>query len=66
MTLELSRQNLEKYSNVKFYEHSLIESRVVPRGGTDRHGEANGRFSQLSESASTNRRIKPKERKKTQ
>jgi len=30
--LELSRQIFKKYSNIKFHENPLSESRVVPRG----------------------------------
>jgi aconitase A len=32
MTVELSQQNLEKYSNVKVHENSFIGIRVVPCG----------------------------------
>jgi hypothetical protein len=45
----------KKYSNIKFHENPSIESWVVPWGqifrGTDRHDEANGRFSQFCERA---------------
>ena len=59
MKLEYSRQNLEKYSNIKFYENSSGGSRVVPCGWvggrtdegmgrqTDRHDEANSHVSQF-------------------
>jgi hypothetical protein len=32
MKLEISRQTLEKYSNMKFHENPFSESRVVPSG----------------------------------
>jgi len=35
MTLDSSRQILEKSSNVNFHEHLSIGSRVVPCGQTD-------------------------------
>ena len=35
MTLEISRQFFEKYSNIRFHENSSIGSRVVPCGRTD-------------------------------
>jgi hypothetical protein len=51
MKLELSRHILENY--IKFHEIVSIESRVVPCGRTDRqtdrHDEANSRFSQFYE-----------------
>jgi hypothetical protein len=55
MELEFSRQIFEKYSNVKFNENPSSGSRIVPfeqTGGlTDRHDEANNRFSQFCELA---------------
>jgi hypothetical protein len=47
MALEHSRQIFEKYTSIKFHENP---SRVVPcvDGRTDRHDEANSRFSQFS------------------
>ena len=59
MKLVFSRQNLEKYSNINFYEYPLSVSRVVlsgqtklrTEGRTDRHEEANSRFSQFYECA---------------
>jgi len=42
MKLEFSRQILEKYSNIKFYENPSIGSRRI-----DGHDEANSRFSQF-------------------
>jgi len=47
MKREFSRQIFEKYSNIKFREYPSRGSRVVPCGQTDRHDEANGRFSQF-------------------
>jgi len=48
MEFEFSRQNFEKYSNIKFHENPSSGSQVVPRGWTDdRHDEANSRFSQF-------------------
>jgi len=49
MKLELSRQILEKHSNVKFRKNPSSGSRVVPCGQTERHDEANSRFSQFCE-----------------
>ena len=59
--LEISRQVLEKYSNIKFYENLSNGSRVVPCGHTrtdgrmnrqtDRHVEASSRFSQFCKQA---------------
>jgi len=49
MKLEFSRQIFEKSSNIKFHEDSSNGSRVVSCGQTDRHDEANGRFSQFGE-----------------
>jgi len=39
MKFEFSRQILEKYSNIKFYENPSSASPVVPFGWTDRHDE---------------------------
>jgi hypothetical protein len=51
MKLKFSRKIIEKYSNIKFYENLFNGSRVVPRGmshtETDRHDEANSRFSKF-------------------
>ena len=44
-------QIFEKYSNIKFRENPSSESRGVPCGQTDRHDEANSRFSQFCERA---------------
>jgi len=45
----------EKYSNIKFHEHTSSGLRAVPRartdGHTDRHGEAKSRFSQFDKRA---------------
>ena len=37
----------KKYSNIKFHVNPSSGSRVVPCGLTDRHDEANSRFSQF-------------------
>jgi hypothetical protein len=54
-TLEFYRQAFKKYSNIKFHENPASGSRVVPCGQTDirtnRHGDANSRFSQFCERA---------------
>ena len=44
---EFSRQIFEKSSVIKLHENLSSGSRVVPRGQTDRTGEANSRFSQF-------------------
>jgi len=49
MKLEFSGQIFEKCSNIKFHESPSSKSRVVPCGQTDRHAEANSRFSQFYE-----------------
>jgi len=49
MKLEFFRQIFEKYSNIRFHENPSSGSRVVPCGQTERHDEANGRFSQFCE-----------------
>jgi hypothetical protein len=46
--LEFSRQILEKSTNIKFHENPSSGSRVVPCGRTDRHDEANSRFSKFT------------------
>ena len=51
MILEVSRHIFEKYSNTKFHENPSSGTRVVPCGQTDRHDEANSRFSQFWERA---------------
>jgi hypothetical protein len=50
-TWNVSRQILEEYSDIKFYKNSSSGSRVVPCGRTDRHDEANSRFSRFCERA---------------
>jgi len=49
------RQFFEHYSNIKFRKNPSSRGRVVPcgqtGGWTDRHDEANSRFSQLCERA---------------
>jgi len=51
MKLEFSRHFVEKYSNIKFCQNPSSVSRVVTCGGTgrrtERHDEANSRFSLL-------------------
>jgi hypothetical protein len=49
MKLEFSRQNLEKYSNIKFRENPSSGSQGFPCGQTDKRDEANSRFSQFCE-----------------
>jgi len=49
--LEFSRQIFEKYSNIKFRENPSSGNRVVPCRRTERHGEANNRFSLFCERA---------------
>jgi len=44
MKLEFSRQILEKYSDINFYENPLSGIRVIPCGQTDGHDEANSNF----------------------
>ena len=44
-----SREIFEKYSNTKFHENPPSGSRLVRCGRTDRHDEANSRFSQFRE-----------------
>ena len=51
MKTEFSRQIFKKYSNIKFHENPSSGSWFVPRGETDRHDEANSRFSQFRERA---------------
>jgi hypothetical protein len=46
--IEFSGQVFEKYKNVKFHVNPSSGSRV-PCGQTDRHEEANSRFSQFCE-----------------
>jgi hypothetical protein len=50
MKPEISRQIFEKSSTIKFHENLSSGSRAVPCGRTDRHDEANRRFSQFCES----------------
>jgi len=55
MELEFSRQIFEKSSNTKLHENPSSGIRVVPcgrtDGRTDRHDEADSRFSQFCERA---------------
>jgi len=52
MKLELSQQSFKKSSNITFHENLSSCSRVVPcarvDGRSDRHDEANNRFSKFS------------------
>ena len=43
----ISLQIFGKYSNIKFHENKSGGSRIVPCGRTERHDEANSRFSRL-------------------
>jgi len=45
MKLEFSGQILEKCSDIKFHKNPSSGSRVVPWRWTDRHNDANSRFS---------------------
>jgi hypothetical protein len=47
MKIEFYRQIFDEYSNIVLHENSFSVSRVVPCGRTDRHDEANCRFSQF-------------------
>jgi hypothetical protein len=49
--MKISLQIFEKYANIKLNENTSNGSRVVPCRKTDRHDEANSRFSQFWESA---------------
>ena len=49
--LEISRQFFEKYEYFKFHENPSSNSRVVTRGRTDGHDEANSHFLQFRERA---------------
>ena len=51
MRLEFSRQIFEERLNMKFHKNPSIESRVFFLTRTDRHDEANSRFSQFCERA---------------
>ena len=51
MKLKFARQIFEHYFNIKFRKNLSSVSRVISRGQTDRHDEANSRFSQFCESA---------------
>jgi len=50
MKIKFSRQISEKHANIKFQENPSSGNRALPRGQTDRqtdrHNEANIRFSQ--------------------
>jgi hypothetical protein len=56
MKIESSRKNLKKYSDIKFNENPSSGSRVVACAKTDRHDEANSRFSQICELARKSKR----------
>jgi len=49
MKLEFSRRSFEQNSNITFHENPPSRRWVVLSGQTDRHDEANGRFSQFWE-----------------
>jgi hypothetical protein len=51
MKLEFCIQLFENYSHIKFHENLFSRSRIVPCRQTDRHDEANSRFSQIYEGA---------------
>ena len=52
MKLEFSRQSSEKYSSIKVYENSSSVAELFHADGrTDKHVEANSRFSQFCERA---------------
>jgi len=51
MKLDFFSHIFEKYPSIIFYENPPSGSRVVPFGRTDRHDEANSRFSQVYELA---------------
>jgi len=51
MKFEFSRQNFEKWSNIKFRENLCSGSRLVPWGRTDRHNETISRSSQFCDRA---------------
>jgi hypothetical protein len=48
MKLEFSGPIFEKYSNIKFNENPSSGNRVVSRGKTDRHDEANSHLSHFA------------------
>ena len=47
IVLEFSRQIFDKYWNILFHENPSSGSGVIPRGETDKHGEASSRFSKF-------------------
>jgi len=50
--LELTRQNFEKHSNIKFYKIRPVAVQLFYADGrTDRHDEAKSRLTQFSERA---------------
>ena len=51
MTLEFSQQIFEKYSYIEFHENPSSGGRVVPYRRTDRHDDADSRFSKFCERA---------------
>jgi hypothetical protein len=52
MKLEFEQRISEKYSNIKFNEDHSVGAKLFHADRlTDRHGEANSRFSQFSKSA---------------
>jgi len=55
MRIEFSQQIFEKFSNINFHKNLSSGIRVIPcgqtDGRTDRHDEANSRFSQFCKRA---------------
>jgi len=52
MKLEYSRQNFEKYSNIKLIKILSVATKLFCADGqTDSHDEVNSRFSQFRQSA---------------
>jgi len=49
MKFEFSREIFEKYSHIKFHKNPPHGIRVVPRGRTDTHEEANSPFTKFYE-----------------
>jgi hypothetical protein len=55
MTIEVSRQIFEKYSDIKFHGNPSKGSRVFPYGkkGADRFDEGNGPFRSVADAPKT-------------
>jgi hypothetical protein len=58
MILEVFRQIFENDSSIKFHENPSSGSPVVPCGQTERHDEANGRFSHFANAPKNEQGIK--------